>query len=60
MTNTQQLAGKTAHITGSARGIGRGFAERFVRDGARVAITDIDLDAAQPFRRWSFAKKSSG
>ena len=47
MNNTQQLAGKTALITGAARGIGRGFAERFVREGARVVITDIDLDAAQ-------------
>ena len=47
MNNTQQLAGKTALITGSAQGIGRGFAERFVREGARVVITDIDLDAAQ-------------
>ncbi|MBO6727609.1 MAG: L-iditol 2-dehydrogenase [Rhizobiaceae bacterium] len=37
-----RLAGKSAIITGAARGIGRAFAEAYVREGARVAIADID------------------
>lgn len=37
-----QLAGKRALITGAARGIGRAFAEAYIREGARVAIADID------------------
>lgn len=41
-----RLAGKTAIITGSARGIGRAFAERYVAEGARVVIADINLEAA--------------
>ncbi|MGR3500926.1 L-iditol 2-dehydrogenase [Pseudaestuariivita sp.] len=39
-----QLAGKTALITGAARGIGRAFAAAYVREGAQVAIADIDMD----------------
>ncbi len=42
-----RLEGKSALITGSARGIGRAFAEAYVREGARVAIADINLDAAK-------------
>lgn len=41
-----RLAGKTALVTGSAAGIGRAVAERFVREGARVIIADRDADAA--------------
>lgn len=41
-----RLQGKSALITGSARGIGRAFAEAYVREGATVAIGDINLDAA--------------
>ncbi|MER8849259.1 MULTISPECIES: L-iditol 2-dehydrogenase [Mesorhizobium] len=42
-----RLQGKSALITGSARGIGRAFAEAYVREGATVAIADINLEAAQ-------------
>jgi len=41
-----RLAGKSALITGSARGIGRAFAEAYVREGATVAIADINLQRA--------------
>ncbi|WP_368344128.1 L-iditol 2-dehydrogenase [Pelagovum sp. HNIBRBA483] len=41
-----RLAGKTALITGAARGIGRAFAEAYIREGARVAIGDVDLARA--------------
>jgi len=42
-----RLQGKSALITGSARGIGRAFAEAYVREGATVAIADIDHQAAE-------------
>ena len=42
-----RLQGKTALITGAARGIGRSFAEAYVREGATVAIADINLGGAE-------------
>jgi D-sorbitol dehydrogenase (acceptor) len=42
-----RLQGKSALITGSARGIGRAFAEAYIREGAIVAIADINLEAGK-------------
>ncbi|HEV2818890.1 MAG TPA: SDR family oxidoreductase [Solirubrobacteraceae bacterium] len=41
------LHGMTAAITGGARGIGRATAQAFVRHGMKVAIGDLDLQAAR-------------
>lgn len=41
------LRDKTVVITGAARGIGRGLAERFSSEGANVVCADIDTDGAQ-------------
>jgi 3(or 17)beta-hydroxysteroid dehydrogenase len=47
-----RLAGKTALVTGAASGIGLKTTQRFVEEGARVAMTDINgaalAEAARP------------
>ncbi len=41
------LDGKSAIVTGSARGIGRATAELLVAQGAQVLINDLDADVAE-------------
>ena len=38
------LAGKTAVITGAARGIGKAIAMKFATEGANIAFTDLNID----------------
>lgn len=42
-----RLDGKTAIVTGGAKGIGRGIAERLVEAGADVIIADVDAEAGR-------------
>lgn len=41
------LEGRTAVITGAAQGLGFSIAQRFVAEGARVVLGDLNRDAAQ-------------
>lgn len=42
-----ELKGKAAIVTGAGRGAGAGIARVMAREGARIAVVDLDIDAAQ-------------
>ena len=44
MSDNKLLQGKVALITGASRGIGRGIAEKFAKEGASVAFTYLSSD----------------
>lgn len=46
-----RLAGKVAIVTGGASGIGEGTVRRFVEEGARVVIADVQDDAGESLAR---------
>ena len=47
MTSTRQISGMSVIVTGGARGIGRATVERFARQGASVAVGDLDVELLQ-------------
>jgi len=42
-----RVAGKTALVTGAAGGLGQAMARMLAREGARVAVTDMNLEGAR-------------
>ncbi|MGB3846282.1 MAG: SDR family NAD(P)-dependent oxidoreductase, partial [Sphingopyxis sp.] len=47
MAGQGRIAGKIAFVTGGASGLGLDIVRRFVAEGARVIIADIDVAAGE-------------
>lgn len=46
-----RLDGKVAIITGASQGMGETHARRFVQEGAKCALTDVNIDAGEQLAR---------
>ena len=47
MASTKEFAGKVALVTGGGQGMGRAIAHRLAAGGARLAVNDLDPEAAE-------------
>ena len=47
MIHVSLLNGQTAVVTGGAQGLGFAIAQRFVAEGARVVLGDLNLEATE-------------
>lgn len=43
----ERLAGKVAIVTGGASGFGKGIVTKFIKEGAKVIIADLSVEAGQ-------------
>ena len=39
-----EFSGKVAIVTGAASGIGRASAQLYAREGAKIVVSDVDVD----------------
>ena len=56
----REFKGKVAVVTGAASGIGRGLAERFIQEGMRVVLADIEESALERTGEELGAKGAAG
>src|SRR4051794_3370612 len=56
---SMRLKDKIAIVTGGAHGIGHAIARRYLAEGARVTIADVDAEAGQAARALSARPNSS-